>query len=177
MSNDQDRSLHMLSTALEIEKEGKAFYKKAVSRCQNELGREIFQMLMKDEGVHMDRILKIYESLKAGQMWSEEWKSIKAENKDHRVLFREMASAHGTEITANTSDLEAIEMGIDIELRSIAFYQEHSAKAEDSLEKEFIEQLIREERRHHIILSDMKLYLNDPATFFAEHEHSGLDGG
>ncbi|MBL7204883.1 MAG: ferritin family protein [Desulfobacteraceae bacterium] len=160
-----------------MEKEGKEFYKKAVSTCQNELGREIFQMLMKDEGIHMDRILKIYESLKAGRMWPVDWKSIRPDHKDLGVLFRDMASARGTKITANTSDLEALDMGIDLESRSIAFYQGHLSKAGDPLEKEFIAQLIREERSHHAILSDMKLYLSDPATWFVEHEHSGLDGG
>ena len=123
MTNGQDRSLQMLSEALELERKGKAFYKEAVSTCKNDLGREIFRMLMKDEGLHMDRILKIYNSLKAGQTWSEEWKSIKPDHKDLGVLFREMASAHGTKITANTSDLEALNMGIDLELRSIAFYK------------------------------------------------------
>jgi rubrerythrin len=119
MTNAQDRSLKMLSTALELEKNGKSFYKEAVSTCQNKMGREIFLMLMKDEGLHMDRILKIYNSLKAGQMWSEDWKSINPDHKDLGVLFREMASAHGKNITANTSDLEALNMGIDLELRSI----------------------------------------------------------
>jgi len=176
MTNDQDRSLKMLSTALELEEKGKTFYKEAVSTCQNKMGREIFQMLMKDEGLHMDRILKIYNSLKADQPWSEDWKSIKPDHKDLGVLFREMASAHGKNITANTSDLEALNMGIDLELRSITFYKENLKKAQDPLEQEFIEQMASEENSHHALLSDMKLYLSDPAGWFFEHEHTGLDG-
>ena len=176
MTNGQDRSLQMLSAALELEKKGEAFYKEAVSTCQNDLGREIFRMLMKDEGFHMARILKIYNSLKEGQTWSEDWKSIKPDHKDLEVLFREMASAHGTKITANTSDLDALNMGIDLELRSIAFYKKNLTKARDSIERDFIEQMIGEENGHHAVLSDMKLYLIDPAGWFFEHEHTGLDG-
>jgi len=176
MTNGQDRSLQMLSEALELEKKGEVFYKEAVSTCQNDLGREIFRMLMKDEGLHMDRILKIYNSLKAGQTWSEEWKSIKPDHKDLGVLFREMASTHGTKITANTSDLEALNMGIDLEVRSIAFYKKNLTKSQDSIERDFIEQMIGEENSHHAVLSDMKLYLADPAGWFFEHEHTGLDG-
>ncbi|MBW1672683.1 MAG: hypothetical protein JRJ45_03385, partial [Deltaproteobacteria bacterium] len=63
MKNNKERSLQMLSEALELEKKGEAFYKEAVSTCQNDLGREIFRMLMKDEGLHMDRIHTIYNSL------------------------------------------------------------------------------------------------------------------
>ena len=176
MTNGQDSSLQMLSEALELEKKGEAFYKQAVSTCQNDLGREIFRMLMKDEGLHMDRILKIYNSLKAGQTWSEDWKSITPDHKDLGVLFREMASAHGKSITANTSDLDALNMGIDLELRSISFYKKSLTKAQDSIERDFIEQMIGEENSHHAVLSDMKLYLADPAGWFFEHEHTGLDG-
>ena len=131
---------------------------------------------MKDEGLHMDRILKIYNSLKAGQTWSEEWKSIKPDHKDLRVLFREMASEHGTKITANTSDLEALNMGIDLEWRSIAFYKKNLTNAQGLIERDFIEQMIGEENGHHAVLSDMKLYLADPTGWFFEHEHTGLDG-
>ena len=176
MINGQDRSLQMLSDALELEKKGEAFYKEAVSTCQNHLGREIFRMLMKDEGLHMDRIHTIYNSLKAGQPWSEEWKLMKPDHNDLGVLFREMASAHGTKITANTSDLEALNMGIDLEVRSIAFYKKNLTKSQDSIERDFIEQMIGEENSHHAVLSDMKLYLADPAGWFFEHEHTGLDG-
>jgi rubrerythrin len=176
MSSGSDRSLQMLSRALEMEKEGKAFYEEAVSTCQNELGREMFRMLMKDELLHMDRIGKIYESLKGGEAWSEEWKSIEPDHKDLRVLFKEMASAHGTKITAKTSDLEALDVGIDFESRSVAFYQDHLSKAKDRVEREFIEQMVTEEKSHHAALSDMKLYLSDPAAWFLEQEHPGLDG-
>jgi len=176
MSNGPDRSLEMLTTALEMEKEGKAFYEKAVSTCQNEFGREIFRMLMKEEFIHMDRILKIYDSLKAGEAWSEDWKSIKPDHKDLRSLFKELAAAHGTKITPTTSDLEALDVGVDFELRAISFYQEHLAKAADSLEREFLEEMVAEEKTHHATLSDMKLYLSDPAAWFLEQEHPGLDG-
>jgi len=176
MSNGSERSLEMLSTALEMEREGKTFYEKAVTTCQNELGREIFRMLMKDELLHMDRIGKIYQSLKGGKAWSGEWKSIEPDHKDLRVLFREMASAHGTKITPKTSDLEALDVGIDFESRSVEFYQDHLAKAKDPLEREFIEQMVTEEKSHHAALSDMKSYLSDPAAWFLEQEHPGLDG-
>jgi hypothetical protein len=36
--------------------------------------------------------------------------------------------------------------------------------------------MISEEKSHHAALSDMKLYLSDPAAWFVEQEHPGLDG-
>jgi rubrerythrin len=166
----------MLSTALEMEKKGREYYDKAVSTCHDETGREIFRMLMNDEVIHVDRILKIYESLKAGKTWSDDWKSVEPDHKDLGVLFREMASAHGKDITAKTGDLEAIDVGIDLELRAIAFYEGHLSETTDALEREFLEHIIMEEKSHHAALSDLKLYLSDPSAWFIEQEHTGLDG-
>jgi len=176
MSDGPDRSLEMFTTALDLEKKGKVFYEKAVSTCQNDLGREIFRMLMKEEIIHMDRILKIYESLRAGEAWSEDWRSIKPDHKDLGSFFKEMAAAHGKKIAPTTSDLEALDVGVDFELRAISFYQEHLAKTTDPLEQEFLEEMVAEEKTHHVTLSDMKLYLSDPAAWFLEQEHPGLDG-
>jgi len=87
-----------------------------------------------------------------------------------------MASTHGKNFAVNTSDLEALDMGIDLELRSLTFYKENLTMARDPLEREFIEQMINEENSHHTVLSDLKLYLSDPAGWFLMHEHTGLDG-
>ncbi|MBW1743986.1 MAG: ferritin family protein [Deltaproteobacteria bacterium] len=176
MSDAPDRTMHMLSTALGLEEKGKGFYSEAVSTCHNAVGKEIFRMLMKDEVVHMDRIRQIYKRLEAGESWSDDWKSIQPDHKELGILFREMASAHGREITSEAGDMEAIDVGIDFEMRAITFYQEHLEQATDPLEREFIEQLITEEKSHHEALSDMKLYLSDPAAWFGEQEHTGLDG-
>ena len=176
MIDRDDRTMKMFSTALEMEEKGKAFYEKAKSTCQNKLGRQIFRMLMEEEIVHIDRIKTIYESLKGAQAWSDEWKAMKIEHKGLRRVFREMALTHGKNIKTETSDLEALDIGIDLELRSIAFYEKQSGRATDPKEKEFITQMIGEERTHHTTLADMKYYLTDPASWFIESERAGLDG-
>ena len=177
MTGKFDRSLQMLSTALEMEEKGKNFYERAIRTAKNELGRDIFRTLMEDEIIHMDRIRKIYTSLSDNQAWSEEWKGLKVKHDNLGDLFRNMAKKHGAKITAETSDLEAIEVGIDFESRSVSFYEEQLTKATDPLEQEFIEEMVAEERSHHAALTDMKLYLSDPAGWFREKEHGGLDGG
>lgn len=176
MSGAHDRTMKMLSTALGLEEKGKGFYSKAVSTCHNAVGKEVFRTLMKDEVVHMDRIRQIYKRLEAGESWSNEWKSIQPDHKELGTLFREMASDYGREITAEAGDIEAVDVGIDFEMRAITFYQEHLEQATDPLEREFIEQLITEEKSHHAALSDMKLYLSDPAAWFGEQERLRLDG-
>ncbi|MBW2648656.1 MAG: hypothetical protein JRC53_02390 [Deltaproteobacteria bacterium] len=88
-----------------------------------------------------------------------------------------MAKKHGSKIIADTSDLEALDTGIDFEMRSVEFYEEQLTKATNSLEQEFIKKMVTEERGHHAALTDMKFYLSDPAGWFREKERGGLDGG
>lgn len=177
MKEDLQRAMKMLSTALEMEERGKAFYQRAVSTCKNDMGKEIFQTLMEDEDVHMVRIRSIYETLNGKQAWSEEWKELKTKHVDLGDLFRTMAKKHGPKIIADTSDLEALDTGIDFEIRSIEFYEKQLTKAIAPLEQEFIRKMVAEEKGHHAALTDMKFYLSDPAGWFRETERGGLDGG
>ena len=177
MKEELKRAMKMLSTALEMEERGKAFYEHAVSNCKNDMGKEIFQTLMEDENLHMVRIRSIYETLSGEQAWSENWKGLNVTHDDLGLIFEKMAKKRGPEIDVDTGDLEALDTGIDFEARSVEFYEKQLTKATDFLEQEFIRKMVAEERGHHAALTDMKFYLSDPAGWFREKEHGGLDGG
>jgi rubrerythrin len=72
--------------------------------------------------------------------------------------------------------MAALEAGMSLEIASIDFYQKRLNEAQEKAEKEFLTQMIKEEQMHHRLLSDMKLYLNDPSAWFIEKERHGLDG-
>ena len=110
---NNDRALQMLSKALELEEKGKRFYDEAVEKCSNQVGRDIFGMLRDDELVHMDRIRKIYDSLTGDKGWDVDWKSLEFAHDDLVGLFREMARKHGKDIKADTTDFEAIDVGLE----------------------------------------------------------------
>ncbi|MCD6486851.1 MAG: ferritin family protein [Syntrophobacterales bacterium] len=179
MNEDLKRAMKMLSTALEMEERGRAFYQRAVSTCKNDMGKEIFQTLMEDEDVHMVRIKSIYEILSKQQAWSENWKELNGTHDDLGLIFEKMAKKRGAEIDVDvdTNDLEALDTGIDVEARSVEFYEKQLIKAIDPLEQEFIRKMVIEEKGHYAALTDMKFYLFDPAGWFREKEHGGLDGG
>jgi rubrerythrin len=176
MKEDIDRSLKMLSTALEMEEKGRAFYERIVSTCTNSVGREMFKILLEDEKVHMDRIKTIYKSLSGSEVWCT-WDNLEAKHGDLASIFRKMAKEHGSKINVGTDDLEALDIGIDFEARSVEFYEEQLKKATDKLETTFIKEMILEEKSHYAALEDMKLYLSDPSSWFRERERGGLDGG
>jgi rubrerythrin len=163
-------ALKMLSSALELEERGEKFYIEAIRKCKNEMGKEIFAMLRKDEVVHRQRIRNIYESLNAGHGWTEEWKKLEVEHGDMKSLFARLAKKSGKNIRAQASDLDALEVGVDLEQRSIKFYKEHLEKSSEALEKNFLNRMIKEEYSHFEALNDMLDYLTDPESWFMKKE-------
>jgi len=165
-----------LETALEMEEKGKRFYDKAVSRCENDECKSVFQTLADDEIVHMERINTIYDKISAGEPWCEDWEELETHPDKLKDIFQQMAKEHLDKVNSGTGDLEALDTGIDFESESIKFYRKHLDEAKDEIEKEFLQQMVEEERRHYGALEDMKLYLTDPSSWFKEKEKTLLDG-
>jgi rubrerythrin len=175
MTDENQRACDMLSTALDMEKKGKAFYDRAAQNCESEQVKDVFSMLAEQEVAHIERINRLYESLTGGKGWCElEYKDGK--HPSIGKVFSEMAKKHGADIKTYTTDVEALETGIDLEARSLKFYRERLDEAGDPMEKEFLEKMAAEEKEHHATLSDLKLYLSDPSSWFSEKERTGLDG-
>ena len=176
MTEAKNPALGMLTAALEKEKKGQEFYKKASENCVNPLGRDIFRHLMIDEGAHIIRVKEIFDTLSKGQGWNTDWKRHKVENEDLRKLFRKRMETLGSRVDGDNSDIEALSIGIEMEQGAINFYEEQLAKATDPLETEFVKVMINEERGHFGALEDLKLYFENPESWFAEKERGLLDG-
>ncbi|MFH1830316.1 MAG: ferritin family protein [Pseudomonadota bacterium] len=176
MFEHKHKLMPMLKVALEMEQKGKNFYEKAIADTTNPLGREIFGGLLGDELVHIDRIKSIYSVIESGKEWSDEWTTFKSDEKDLNSLFCELVKEHRHSIKADTNDIEAIDIGIDFEQKSVSFYEDHFKQATDPNEKMFLEKMVGEEKGHYELLVDMKFYLTDPAAWFEESEKISLDG-
>jgi rubrerythrin len=176
MSGEMKKSMTMLATALEKEERGRDFYRDAVSKCSNQLGKDIFKSLMEEEGIHIRRVKMIYDSLHSGKAWSEEWKSLQGTNQNLQELFRERIVKLGPKVKAESGDVEALDIGLAMEQGAIDFYEEELERAADPLERDFISCMIGEEHAHYATLADIKFYLSNPESWFVEHEHHVLDG-
>ena len=173
----RNRSEELLKTALEMEIKGKAFYDKATATCKSELGREIFAMLAKDEVVHVERIKNIYNSLETTNKWTSDWQKISKAPTPINTIFKDLVAKHKTTTKADTSDLEALDVGIDLETKAVSFYENQLKSSNDPLEKVFSEKMIAEEKSHLAVLIDTKLYLENPAAYYVEMERPGFDRG
>jgi rubrerythrin len=169
-------SIDMLTTALEMEEKGKAFYEKAVRTCGNPQCQEIFSALIKDEALHQERIKQIHNTLTTGKCWTRDWESIKGPSENLGLLFQNLAVREKKKVKAETTDVEALDIGLDFESASIQFYQDQRTRNSGPLEAAFLDQMILEEKEHWKALKDTRYYLTDPEGWFIEKERAGLDG-
>ncbi len=176
MTEASERALNMLNLALEKEEKGRQFYQEAAAKCASEVGKEMFRSLMADEGVHIKRIKEIFTALQKGSGWDSGWRKLQVENEDLRQLIKDRITKLGPKVTAGTGDLDAVKIALEMEQGAINFYEDQLTKATDPLEKEFIVKMISEERTHFAALGDVKMYLENPESWYAEKERAGLDG-
>jgi rubrerythrin len=169
-----DGSIQALEKALQLEIDGMAFYRKAANDVQSTVTKEMFAYLADAEVTHMDRIKQISESLKMTGNWRHfEHGKVPAGIKE---IISRLAKENKDNLVPDATDTQAIDTGLDLEVKSIDYYTGQYAKSDDPNEKSFYLSLVEEENSHYRALQDMKFYLENPEAWYAEHEHHGLDG-
>ena len=175
MEKEQARTMEVLQRAVQMEIEGKEFYEKAGQRSSSKLAKDLFQQLASEEEVHRRKFEEIHEGLKRGQNWrdvgppSEKGRRLKS-------LFAEATKALGSRIEVVESELEAVKIAMDMEIKAYTLYHSRSEESTLPVEKRFYQALAGEEREHHLALVDSYEYLSDPAGWFTRREHWSLDG-
>ena len=165
-----------LELALKMEKEGREFYLKAGQKSKNGLGTKLFLSLADAELEHMEKIKRIYETLRNTASWPE-GKTSFAKGKLPHTVFAEALDNLGELVKVTADELEALRTGMDMENKSLLFYLDRSGQSASSGEKQFYQALVAEERGHYMLILDSYEYLLDPQAYFVRTEHHGLDGG
>jgi rubrerythrin len=175
MENEQARTVKVLQLAVQMEVEGKEFYQKASRKSSNKLAKELFHQLAIEEDVHRRKFVAIYETLKRKQNWPDVTPPFE-KGKKLKSLFAEAIKSLGKTFKVAESELEAIKIAMNMEVRSYNLYDSRSAESTLPVEKQFYKTLAGEERGHHLALLDTYEYLSDPAGWFTKKEHWSLDG-
>jgi rubrerythrin len=175
MSEGHENVLDMLCSALEMANQGKTLYEKALAACENTLSSEIFNILRDQEINHEILIREIYESLKTGKEFSEAWASCTIGHGSRTPIFDRLAEKYPP-ANVCVSETEALDIAVAFESACVDFYHQQLNRATNPLERQFVEAMLREERGHHRLLSDMQLYFIDPQGWFLLKERPSLDG-
>lgn len=175
MGNEQAKTIEVLQLAVQMEVDGKEFYRKASKKSSNKLAKELFRQLANEEDIHRKKFVEIYKAFKRGQNWpdveppSEKGEKIKS-------LFAKATKALGSNFRVAEPEFEAIKIAMDMEVKSYNLYHSQSKESTLPVEKRFYQTLAGEERGHHLALLDSYEYLSDPVGWFTKKEHWSLDG-
>ena len=146
----------IVELGVQIEKNGRDFYKALAARSKNQKAKDVFKYLAGEEEKHIVIFQNILESVRI-------YEPKEAYPGEYFAYMNALASDHvftqkdkGKEIARNIkSDTEAIDMGIGFEKDSIIFY-EGMKRAVPDKDIKMLDELIIQEQNHLRQLTDLK---------------------
>lgn len=155
----------ILEKAIKIEQEGYNFFMETSKKIKHSLGRKMLENLGKDELMHIDRIKEIYAEI----VEDKEPANI-SEVGDTRQFFVRMQESIEGSIQdlgeMNVDDQEIIDAAINLESKTMFFYDEIAKSTDNPKLKEFCERLAKEEHMHFEILQKIPDFAQDPSLMF-----------
>ena len=131
-----------IQTAIQMEKDGYSFYKKAASQTESETGKSFFESLASDEQIHLDIFQKLFEN-KIGKT---EWNNLVHSSKkyaDLPIFPKDLKSSEGA--NPDLDELDALRIGMDSEKEAIDYYKKIKEKSTNKDVKEIIDEIIEQE--------------------------------
>jgi len=174
--SEQDKTLQALQVAIQMEADGREYYLTASRQSRHELGKKLLQSLAAEEDIHRQKFQEIYQSIHNRKAWP--MTDFRPDGgKTLRTIFAKASKEIDAKPVALPTELEAIQIAINMESKSYDFYQSQAGRAGDGAERNFFNIVAAEEHQHHLILLDYQEYLSHPAEWFAQKEHTSYDGG
>lgn len=152
-----------IKTAIQMEKDGYSFYKKAAAQTNSEMGKTIFESLANDEQMHLDIFEKMFEET----VGSSEWKDLLISSKKYAkisVFPKDLTEIEGD--NPNTSELDAIRIAMDSEKEAIDYYIKIKEKMTDSEVIKVINEIIEQEKNHYSLLEGEFNHINSTGYWF-----------
>ena len=170
-----DNLSKIIGMAIKMEEDGIDFYQEAAKDTSHPFGSKMFLSFAEDEKRHLTVLRDILADLKLSDFnrFFEE----KTPREKIKTVFREVKNEIREKIAANPDELKALKIGMDMESKSIEFYQGALEKTQDTHQKDFFTRLIAEEREHYQLLQNTHSYLEDSGDWFLWEERGMLDGG
>ena len=175
MDEQNQERIKALEMALNNEQREKAFYLKHARRTSNVLGKAMFETIAADEEEHYQRLLELHKTLEKEGKWPETL-PIKVKDTQVKDVLKKVLESIDTGSSADTTDLEVVEIAIDFETKGEAFYTRLEKLTDNVQEKQFFKLLATMEREHRLSLEDTYEFFKDPEGWYRMQEGHTLDG-
>jgi len=134
--------------AIKLEIRGREFFNQAAAMTHNSLGKKMFLYLAEQEVHH----LKAFGDLFSEVVHSDEWKKYVHDEEavgKSAVIEELVARMRRAE---DKSEIEALRIGMELELKAIDFFRECANKGDDPTAKAIFIRIADEERFHYDLL-------------------------
>jgi rubrerythrin len=153
MEDGKLNHLEILTNAISMEIEGKEFFEEAAGKLKNQRARDTFISLVKQEQRHIDILSAELSRLSDGKGWAS-----LAEMEDSTSAYARKSVFKDKEIrrsrlSADAGELEVLNVGIEVEKKSIEYYRDAANKTTDPKARTIFTWLVGEEAGHLTILS------------------------
>lgn len=141
--------------AVQIEENGYHFYHSFAQKLQAEAEKEIFNYLADEEAKHIKtfkKMLKNIETFEPPTSYPDEYFAYLQAYADNLIFTKDNLEKETAKIKTSK---DAANFGIRRELDSILYYQEIKSFVPEK-ERDIIDDVISEERKHFLKLSDLK---------------------
>ncbi len=155
-----------LDYAIQMEKDGEAYYRQLAHRTSNHGLKAILGMLADEEVKHQ----QVFEQMKTSKPAVEKSQLLtRAKN-----IFAEMKDA-AEPLTDESSQVELYQKAQELEKKSEAYYLEQAGQADNPAETEIYQVLAKEEGRHYVMLENIIQFLSQPETWLEDAEFTHLE--
>jgi rubrerythrin len=174
MTNEQDKTITAIQTAIQMEIDGKDFYTRASRDSKNEAGKKLMAQLALEEDIHRRVFTEIFESIRSKKGWPKVDFQPDGGQGIKTVFAKALENAELVKSDLNT-ELETITTARKMEGRTYDFYTQQGQLVSEPAEKELYRKLAAQEQAHNLALADYYEYLKNPAGWFVKKEHPSLE--
>ncbi|MBN2331573.1 MAG: ferritin family protein [Deltaproteobacteria bacterium] len=171
----EEKRLNALEIALNNEMTEREFYLKHAERTTNPVGKAMFKQIADEELEHYERLKQLQEKWQRQEQWPATV-PLTVANSNLSNTLKGVLEQVDTMQPGDDDDLEAVRKAIAFEAEGVMFYEKLRDASDDKKEKAFFALLASIEAEHLASLKDTEAYFIDPAQWFQQMEHGGLDG-
>jgi len=167
----------MLQYAMYNERLGHRFYIKAMEMTADEKGKNLFRSIAAEEEVHLVILQKEFDSLEKTGDWVT-LEQAKGEGAPSPLpkLFPEEEVEMEEILQKRTSDLDALDIALDMERRGYELYKGEAERASDLTAKAIYAYLAEQENNHFTVLEKTRNHLAaNGAWLWDDLEHAMLE--
>ncbi|NWG02286.1 MAG: ferritin family protein [Syntrophaceae bacterium] len=148
-----DKRKRALEEAIRFEMDGREFFLKAAEKAKSYFAKLIFETIAEEELGHIKRVEDIYHrsATSENQTSSSTSPKVNLEN-----VFQQAKTKIDPSLIIQADELEAIRLGIQLEIKGHEFYKRLAEETSNEFEKTFYHQLAQEESHHFSILHQVE---------------------